>query len=371
MKKPVIAETDFNLSPFIVIWEVTQACDLACIHCRAEAKPWCDPTELTTQEGYQLIDEIKRFGSPLLVLTGGDPVKRKDIYDLIRYGVRKELRTTVSPSVTPLLTKDAIRKFKESGASRVAISLDGSSPEIHDTFRGVKGIFKWTMRAIQDCVAEKIPLQINTTVTRHNIEDLTNIALLIKDFNSVALWSVFFLVPTGRGKREDEISPEEYEAAFNTMYELSKTMPYDIKSTEAPHYRRLFIQKMLSESRNAKQPATTDRINVKMPDAIGRASRGVNDGNGFVFISHTGEIFPSGFLPVSAGNIRQENLVDIYRNSTLFRELRDYTKLKGKCGFCEFRQVCGGSRARAFALTGDYMESEPYCVYIPRNYKTD
>ena len=368
MKKPNFAEIDFNLLPFIVIWELTQACDLACIHCRAEARPWCDPNELTSEEGYRLIDEIKRFGSPLLVLTGGDPVKRKDIYDLISYSVSKGLRTTVSPSATLLLTREAIRKFKESGVSRIAISLDGSCKEIHDSFRGVKGSFGWTMRAIWDTAREEIPLQINTTVTRYNFEDLTNIASLIKNFNNVALWSVFFLVPTGRGKREDEISPEEYEAAFYTMYELSKTMPYDIKSTEAPHYRRLFIQRMVSESRNAKQPPPSNRIKINMLDTIGRASRGVNDGNGFVFISHTGEVFPSGFLPISAGNIRQESIIDIYRNSPLFRELRDYTKLKGKCGICEFRQVCGGSRARAFAVTGDYMESEPNCIYIPKNY---
>ena len=371
MKKPDLNSIDFNLLPFIVIWELTQACDLACIHCRAEARPWCDPNELTTEEGYQLIDNIKRFGSPLLVLTGGDPVKRKDIYDLISYSVSKGLRTTVSPSATLLLTRKAIRKFKESGVSRIAISLDGSCKEIHDSFRGVKGSFGWTMRAIWDIVQEEIPLQINTTVTRYNFEDLTNIASLIKNFNSVALWSVFFLVPTGRGKREDEISPEEYEDAFHIMYDLSKTMPYDIKSTEAPHYRRLFIQRMVSESRNAKQPPTSSRIKVNIPDAIGRASRGVNDGNGFVFISHTGEVFPSGFLPISAGNIRQESIVDIYRNSPLFRKLRDYTKLKGKCGVCEFRQVCGGSRARAFAVTGDCMESEPYCIYIPRNYRAN
>jgi radical SAM protein len=377
-------KTDFSLSPFIVIWEVTQACDLACIHCRAEARPWQDPCELITQEGHRLIDEIKKFGgtwgsdqegglgnrSPLLVLTGGDPVKRKDIYDLISYSVGKGLRTTVSPSATPLLTREAIRKFKESGVSRIAISLDGSCQEIHDSFRGIRGSFEWTIRAIQDCVQEKIPLQINTTVTRYNFEDLNNIAFLIKDFD-VVLWSVFFLVPTGRGKRKDEISPEEYEAVFQIMYELSKTMPYDMKSTEAPHYRRVFIQRMLSESRDTNQFPTSDRIKVKMPDAVGRASRRVNDGNGFVFISHTGEVFPSGFLPISAGNVRQESIVDIYRSSPLFKELRDYTKLKGKCGICEFRQTCGGSRARAFAITGDYMESEPYCIYIPRGYKTD
>jgi radical SAM protein len=362
---------DFSLTPFIVIWEVTQACDLACIHCRAKARPWRDPRELTTEEGRRLIDEIKGFGSPLFVLTGGDPVKREDLYDLIDYSVGRGLRTTVSPSVTPLLTREAIRRFKESGVSRVAISLDGSRPEIHDSFRGVMGSFSWTLKAIGDCVEERIPLQINTTVTRYNFRDLEDIASLIKDFDNVVLWSVFFLVPTGRGKKEDEISPDEYEAAFHKMYELSKTMPYDIKSTEAPHYRRLFIQRTLADSRSATQPTPVDKVKVKWTDPIGRASRGINDGNGFVFVSHTGEVFPSGFLPISAGNVKKRSIVDIYRNSPLFRELRDYTRFKGKCGVCEFKRICGGSRARAFAVTGDYMESEPYCVYIPRNYKTE
>jgi radical SAM protein len=395
MKKDV--QLDFSLSPFIVIWEVTQACDLACLHCRAKARPWRDPRELTTEEGYLLIDEIKKFGgiwgtpdefvggqacpersrregglrnrSPLLVFTGGDPVKREDIYDLISYSVGKGLRTTVAPSVTPLLTIETIRKFKKAGISRMAISLDGSRAEIHDSFRGVNASLGWTMKAILNCIQEKIPLQINTTITRYNFEDLENIAYLIKDFENVVLWSVFFLVPTGRGKKDDQISPEEYEAVFHKMYELSKTMPYDIKSTEAPHYRRLFIQRTLEESRMGEQPVVRDRVKVRWSDTIGRASRGINDGNGFVFISHTGEVYPSGFLPISAGNVKQKSLVDIYRNSPLFRELRDYSKLKGKCGVCEFKKICGGSRARAFAMTGDYMESEPNCVYMPKSYK--
>jgi len=363
-----IKQIDFSISPFIVIWEVTQACDLACIHCRAEARPKRDPNELTTDEGYQLIDDIKEFGSPLFVLTGGDPVKREDIYELVRYSVGKGLRSAVSPSATPLLTRDAIRKFKESGLSRIAISIDGSCNEIHDSFRGVKGSFAWTLRAINHCLLEEIPLQINTTVTKHNVEDLTNIACLIENFNNVVLWSVFFLVPVGRGKEEDEISPREYETVFNMMYDLSKTMPYDIKSTEAPHYRRVVIQRTLSESRRNRQSVIKGRVKIKWPDPIGRSARGINDGNGFVFISHTGEIFPSGFLPISSGNVKRNSIIDIYRNSPIFKELRDDTRLKGKCGICKFKQICGGSRARAFAVTGDYMESEPNCIYIPKNY---
>ena len=356
---------NFNVSPFIVIWEVTQSCDLACLHCRANARICRDPLELTTREGYGLIDDITEFGSPLLVLTGGDPLKREDLYDLIAYGVAKGLRTTVSPSVTPLLTNESIRKLREAGISRIAVSLDGSTADIHDSFRGVKGSYARTIEVLAECGKEGIPIQVNTTVTRYNIEDFENIANLISGFNPV-LWSVFFLVPTGRGKVEDTISPEEYESVFERMYELSKIMPYDIKSTEAPHYRRYLTQAGVREKRSGGVlPRAVPGI---MRDAIGRAPRGINDGKGFVFISHRGEVYPSGFLPLSGGNVKNESIVSMYRTSPLFTGIRDYDMLKGKCGVCEFKNICGGSRARAYAVTGDFMQSEPYCVYIPAKY---
>lgn len=354
---------DFSLSPFIVIWEVTQACDLACVHCRAEARPLRHPRELTTEEGKALIDEIIRFGSPLLVLTGGDPIKRHDIFELIAYSVGKGLRTTISPSVTPLLRGDTIAKFKASGISRVAISLDGDTADIHDSFRGVRGSFDATLKAIGGCSSQGIPLQINTTVTRFNFNRLSSIAHIIEGFN-VVLWSVFFLVPTGRGRVEDEITPEQFEEAFSEMYELSKRVPFDIKSTEAPHYRRFLIQRWVSEGKVGVKPTTSHNL----LDKIGRAPLGINDGRGFVFISHTGDVYPSGFLPISGGNVRERSVVAIYRESQVFKEIRDYSKLKGKCGACEFKNICGGSRARAYALTGDFMESEPYCVYVPRGF---
>jgi len=356
---------NFDVSPFIVIWEVSQSCDLACLHCRANARTYRDPLELTTLQGYGLIDDIKEFGSPLLVLTGGDPLKREDLYDLIAYSVAKGLRTTVSPSVTPLLTNESIRKLKEAGISRIAVSLDGSTGEIHDSFRGVKGSYARTLEVLAECGREGIPLQVNTTVTRYNIDDFENIANLISGFDPV-LWSVFFLVPTGRGKVEDTISPEEYESVFERMYELSKVMPYDIKSTEAPHYRRYVAQARVREKRSGA--GRTESIPQIGRDMIGRAPRGINDGKGFVFISHRGEVYPSGFLPLSGGNVKNESIVSIYRTSPLFTGIRDYGMLKGKCGVCEFRNICGGSRARSYALTGDYMESEPYCVYIPGKY---
>jgi radical SAM protein len=365
--KPPQIKVDFSVSPFIVIWEVTQSCDLVCLHCRADARRCRDPRELTTYQGRNLIDDIASFGSPLLVLTGGDPLKRDDIYDLISYSVGKGLRTTVSPSVTPLLTDDSVRRLKEAGISRIAVSLDGSTARIHDSFRGVRGSFAGTIEVLSLCAAEGIPIQVNTTVTRYNIGDFENIAELISGFNPV-LWSVFFLVPTGRGRAVDGVSAEEYEEVFGKMHELSKSVSYDIKSTEAPHYRRYIAQARVRERRAGKCPL--ELAADRKQDIIGRA-RGINDGKGFVFISHTGEVYPSGFLPLSGGNVKNESIVDIYRNSPLFRGIRDYNRLKGKCGACEFKNICGGSRARAYAVTGDYMESEPFCVYMPKGYATE
>ncbi|MFI5323373.1 MAG: TIGR04053 family radical SAM/SPASM domain-containing protein [Thermodesulfobacteriota bacterium] len=357
---------DFDLSPFIVIWEVTQSCDLACLHCRANARTCRDLLELTTCQGYNLLDDIKEFGSPLLVFTGGDPLKREDIFDLIAYGVGKGLRTTVFPSVSQLLTNESIRMLKDAGLSRMAVSLDGSTPELRDSFRGIKGSFARTLEVLSECAAEGIPLQINTTVTKYNVSDFDNIANLISSFKLV-LWSVFFLVPSGRGRVEDGLTTEEYESVFERMYEISKVMPYDVKSTEAPHYRRYAAQANAREKRTARCPLVV--ISKNKQDLIGRAPRGINDGRGFVFISHTGEVYPSGFLLLSGGNVKNESIVAIYRNSPLFIEIRDYDGLKGKCGVCEFKNIWGGLRARSYAVTGDFMESEPYCVNIPKKYE--
>lgn len=358
-------KTNFSQSPFIVIWEVTQSCDLVCLHCRANARTCRDPRELTTYQGKYLIDDIKEFGSPLLVFTGGDPLKRSDIYDLITYSVESGIRTTISPSVTPLLTWNALKRLKDSGISRMAISMDGSTPRIHDSFRGVRGSFARTLAVLNNCGKHDIPLQINTTVTRYNLDDLKNIALLIMAYDPV-LWSVFFLVPTGRARIEDEVTAEQYECVFELMFELSKSMPYDVKSTEAPHYRRYVAQRRVKESRQ-KGRYSGEEVEAQS-DAIGRAPRGINDGKGFVFISHTGDVYPSGFLPLSGGNVKNDSIVNIYRKSPLFREIRDYGRLKGKCGACEFKNICGGSRARAYAVSGDYMESEPHCIYMPKKY---
>mgnify|MGYP003740550293 CR=1 FL=1 len=365
-------ERDYNKNPFIVIWELTRACQLKCVHCRAEAQYHRDPRELSFQEGKQLIDQIVEMDKPLLVFTGGDPLMREDVFDLAKYAVEKGLRVSMTPSATPNVTKEAIKKGKEAGLSRWAFSLDGPNAEIHDQFRGTKGSFDLTIQAIRWLHELQMPVQINTVISKYNIDALDEMAELVEELGC-ELWSVFFLVPTGRGKENDMISPAEHEKVMRWLYEVSKRVPFDIKTTAAQHYRRVVIQQKLRENKQsdlaisyelALQEGKTGRI-----DGLGRAPKGVNDGNGFVFISHIGDVYPSGLLPVKAGNVRMESLAKIYRESPIFQSLRNPDGYKGKCGVCEFRYVCGGSRSRAYALTGDYLESEPCCVYIPKAWR--
>jgi radical SAM protein len=356
---------DFHERPFIVIWETTQACDLACVHCRACAQPLRSTLELSTDEAKRLIDEVAALRAPVFVLTGGDPLKRHDIFELVEYASTHGVRISLTPSATPLLTQEAIHKLKQCGLARLAISLDGPSAEIHDAFRRVRGSYDWTLRAV--CWAREIglPVQINTTITRHNLQYLDSMIAVLEQLD-IALWSVFFLVPTGRGSAIGLISAEEFEQVFEKLYETSRRVKFDIKSTEAQHYRRFLLQRRTEEKRKGNGQSLPLMLGTSTADGIGRAPRGINDGKGFVFISHLGEVFPSGFLPVSAGNVRKQSLTEIYRHSPLFVSLRDSTNLKGKCGICEFRQVCGGSRARAYALTGDVFAEEPCCVWQPK-----
>lgn len=357
---------DFSERPYIVIWEVTQACDLACMHCRARAQPKRNPLELSTGEGKRLIDEIARMRVPVFVLTGGDPIKRPDLFELIEHARKVGVRVSLTPSATPLLTREVIQRLKESGLARLAVSLDGSHREMHDAFRGMSGSFDRTMEAIEWANEVGLPVQINTTFSRSNVEDFDNIAALMET-KKIALWSVFFLVPTGRGKLDDLLSAEEFEAVFAKLYKVSRRARFHIKTTEAQHYRRYILQQQVAQRRNGD--AQPDDNTAKVQDTIGRAPRGLNDGKGFVFVSHMGEVFPSGFLPFAAGNVRSASLSHIYRESPVFQQLQDASQLGGKCGACEFRHICGGSRARAYALTGDLLAEEPCCSYVPKNYR--
>ncbi len=357
-------QLDFNERPFIVIWETTQACDLACVHCRACAQPVRSALELSTDEAKRLIDEVSALKAPVFVLTGGDPLKRPDIFELVEYASSHGVRISLTPSATRLLTQEAIHKLKQCGLARLAISLDGPSAEIHDAFRRVSGSYDWTLRAVRWAREIGLPVQINTTITRHNLQYLDSMIALLEQLD-IVLWSVFFLVPTGRGSMADLISAEEFEPVFEKLYETSHRVKFDIKSTEAQHYRRFLLQRRTEEKRKGNGQSLRPMADTSAVDGIGRA-RGINDGKGFVFISHLGEVFPSGFLPVSAGNVRKQSLAELYRHSPLFVSLRDSKNLKGKCGICEFREICGGSRARAYALTGDIFAEEPCCTWEPQ-----
>lgn len=351
---------DVDLSPFTLAWEITRACALACLHCRAEAQPKRDPRELTTDEAMSVVDQIKATGNPILVVTGGDPLMRPDVFDILEYATDAGLRTSLTPTATALVTRKSLARVRETGVKRVAVSLDGPDAIVHDRFRGFSGSFERTMRIIRDIGESGIALQINTTVTRHNLEVLDRMPEIIAQAGAIQ-WSVFFLVPTGRGRIQDMISPEEHERVYHWLYDLSQSAAFDIKSTAAPAFRRVAFQR----SRGERRSGAVAGAGYRFADGLDRPVVSINDGKGFAFISHTGDVYPSGFLPIVAGNVRDGPFAEIYRNSRTFRELRDASLLKGKCGACEFKEVCGGSRARAYGLTSDYLASDPSCVYRP------
>ena len=347
---------NFDQAPLLVIWEVTQACDLACVHCRAGAMPGRHANELSTEDGYRLLDQVREFGSPLMVFTGGDPMKRPDLFDLIRYSVKLGLRTNVSPSATPLLTPDVINEFKRLGVKRMAISLDGATANSHDDFRRVPGTFDRALAALRHAQAIGLDTQLQTTVTRRNREELEDIAKIVGDVGG-KMWSLFFLVVTGRALAGDDLTAEEYEEVFEKIYNIAAMAPFDVKTTEGMHYRRFVAMRERRRPVAADESQNTHRVMYR--------TAGVSDGKGFVFVSHRGDIFPSGFLPLKAGNILTESLVDVYRDSKLFRVLRDADQREGKCGECDYRKLCGGSRARAYAQTGNYLAEDPRCVHQP------
>ncbi len=360
-------EVDFDKAPFTVLWEVTRACALACRHCRAKAQPRPDPRQLTTEESLRLVDQIAEFGSPILVFTGGDPMMRRDLEQLIRYASQeKGLRTSLTPSSTALVTKKRLKSVMDAGIRRIALSLDGPNEDIHDSFRGFSGSFRRTMEILQDAQDVGLSVQVNTTVTKLNLPYLEEMVPFLERYGAVQ-WSLFFLVPVGRARIEDMITPQEHEQVYNWLYDLSKSSPFDVKATNAQPYRRVAIQRARAEME--KKDVSIQGAGFQYADGLNRPVKGVNDGKGVMFISHVGEVYPTGFFPLSAGNVRKRSVVEIYRNSTLFRNLRDESKLKGKCAVCEFRDVCGGNRSRAYALTGDPMESEPTCVWVPPKYR--
>lgn len=365
-----IADVDFALRPFVVIWETTRACPLACVHCRAEAVPFRDPGELSTEEAKAMMRRVREFGRVVFVLSGGDCLMRPDALKLVEYGSELGLRMAMTPATTSRATPKLLRALKDAGLARLAVSLDGSTPGIHDTFRRVDGSFAEGLRILEACREIGLPTQVNTVIARHNRHDFEAMAALMKRVG-IVFWEVFFLVPMGRAQPGDVASAAEFEDVFNQMYDLAADAPFDVKATAAPHYSRVILQRQVAERRaGARDDAPdvlTGGVMFSLGDGIGRA-RSVNDGDGFMFVSHTGEIFPSGFLPLGAGNVRTDDLVDVYRTHPTFVALRDRSRLKGKCGVCEYSRICGGSRARAYAMTGDIHAEEPFCAHVPARY---
>lgn len=348
---------DFDRAPFTIAWEVTRACAYACAHCRAEAEPRRDPRELDTEEAMALIDDLAGFGTrPILVLTGGDPLMRRDIFEIAAHADERGLRVALTPTATALATPARMEQAREAGVRRIAFSIDAPDAALHDRFRGFAGSLERTLRGVEAATGAGLPLQVNTTVCALNADVVESMVPLL-ELLGVVQWSVFFLVPTGRGRRLAMLSAEEHERLIERLDSLAPDLPFDLKITAAPQHRRIAAR------RNGGGELAG--AGYRFADGLRRPAKGVNDGRGFMFVSRLGEVMPSGFLPLSAGNVREESAVRIYRESPLFRELRDPGALRGKCGRCEFREVCGGSRARAYAVSGDHLAEDPSCSYRP------
>ncbi len=361
-------------------YEVTRACDLVCKHCRASAQEQAAPDELSTEQALALLDDVARFPrKPTICFTGGDPLKRADLFQLIEHATELGIGSALTPSATPLATFDAFKRAKAAGVSAIGISIDGPNAEVHDAFRGFEGSFKKALDMLQYARDLELPVQVNTSITRRNAHLVDDIANMLAD-KGVMMWSVFFLVPVGRGVEEIRITPKEYREVFAKLYQHSQTKPYSVRTTEAPHYRRFVIEQ-------GGNPTAAPKNRPSFPNSAfaaamktqpseaqagaphghghghGRAPLGVTDGRGIMFVGYNGEICPAGFLPVVCGKFPNDSVVDVYQNHPTFKALQNPDNYKGVCGQCKYRFSCGGSRSRAYALTGDYLAAEPDCDF--------
>jgi radical SAM protein with 4Fe4S-binding SPASM domain len=386
--------------PRLIFWEVTKGCNLRCIHCRASATELSSPLDLSTHSALEIIDQIAQAAKPILVLSGGEPLYRSDIFQLATYARDKGLRVALATNGT-LVTKEVARMIVDSGVKRVSISLDGADALTHDAFRSIPGAFDAAVQGLRNLKALGMSVQINMTIARHNAKQLPDVLQLAKSLGADALHT-FLLVPVGCGvdiAAEQMVPPEEYEQMLNWFYDRSLEGGIELKATCAPHYFRVVRQRRVAERRSAEaaaraaagesmpDPSSIGPTEMMMPGGTGISlkpqghpgghpgghpsdmnamTKGCLAGTGVCFISHEGEVFPCGYLPVIAGDLRKQTFADIWQNAEVFNALRDTDNLKGKCGCCEFRNVCMGCRARAFAATGDYLDEEPFCVYEPR-----
>ncbi len=348
--------------PVVVFWEMTRACALACEHCRAEAQPKRHPLELSTQDGFRLMDRIAGFDhKPIIVLSGGDPFMRRDLFEVVEYAVGLGLTVSVSPSATALATKERFQRLGDLGVSRVSFSLDGPNAESHDAFRGFAGTFDRTIQMFRDANEVGLEFQVNTTITNTTREYLPQMAELV-GAEGAALWDLFLLVPVGRGMQESLMSPEQHEETFNWIASERSNWPFMSKTTLGQPFRRVAVQKRLAAEGLKVEDMSPGEVRGMWPGPV------TNDGKGIFFVSHTGDIYPSGFLPYRTGNVRVDDPVEVYRENPVFETLRDPAALKGKCGACPFNVICGGSRARSFAMTDDPLSSEPCCPYLPAGF---
>jgi len=347
---------DYAQTPLNIYWEMTQACALACRHCRAEAVPCAHPQELTFAEGVAFLRQVNDFGSPLphLILTGGDPLERQGLFELIDQARELGIGVSITPAATPKLTREMLVRLREHGVEGLGLSLDGSTAERHDSIRGVPGTFERTMQALR-CAGElEMPIQVNTLVAAETADDIPAVFDLLKEF-AVTRWSLFFLISVGRGKVLQPLTPDQGEKLMEWIYETSRIAPFTVATTEAPSYRRVALDRMRAAGMTSDQ--------IKRTGAY--RGFGIRDGHGIMFVSHTGDICPAGFLPLVAGNVRRDRVADVYRTSLVFQALHDPAQFRGRCGYCEYKVLCGGSRARAYSATGDPLAEDPFCHYEP------
>jgi radical SAM protein len=360
---------DYSRRPMLVFWEVTRACQLACAHCRASATPGALPGELTHTEGMELIEQVAGFGRPypILVLTGGDCLLRPDIFGLVDHATALGIPVAMSPSVTPMLTPQAIAQMVERGVKAVSLSLDGATAATHDGIRGIPGHFDQTLPAIRAVAQAGLKVQINTTVMRANVDELADIGAIVKE-NGADIWEVFFLVHVGRGEATGAISAKEHESVCHFLYDASH-YGMTVRTVEAPFFRRI-----VQERRTGQTPPEDglyrrlhDRLNVLLGPPGGRSTAhtaSTRDGKGIIFVAHNGEVYPAGFLPLGLGSVRDQPLADIYRDHPTLQKIRT-AQFGGRCGRCEYADLCGGSRARAYAATGDPLAEDAACAYEP------
>jgi len=369
---------DFSQRPLLVFWETTRACGLACQHCRASAISRALPGELSTTEGRELIRQVAAFGrpQPVLVLTGGDCLARPDIFELAGYAAGLGVHVAMSPSVTPTLGPAAFQRMRVAGVRAVSISLDGAQPITHERIRGISGHFAATVAAIRAATAAGLRVQVNTAVMRDNVEELPELAALLSS-QGVDIWEVFFLIVTGRAAREAELSAAECEEVCHLLYDAS-SYGFVVRTVEAPFFRRVAAWRREQEPTGRVAVArrfglgphyldSARRLRALLGEPRQRAAAhtlSTRDGSGIVFIAHDGDVYPAGFLPLPLGNVRQQPLAELYRENKLLKAIRG-GDFGGRCGACEYRQLCGGSRARAFASAGDPMAEDPACAYLP------